>query len=215
MITTNQDQEVFVIPSSSGYSCLGFQNCFDHTKQLSELLSRPDLSPNPDEIGQVKQYELYQQLTRLALSSTKDLGTYFDPNTGSDVRYWLEHARQNHLRLRLFLGDRLTGRDWLEEFDVIGTIGRSMGPLKVPLLIRNAQSCGGAAISTSSIVRIVDVKTKRERYRHAKYHQPVFSYVQDGDRWAVMTDNQLHARFSSERQAKNWIAFMRGERMCA
>ena len=51
--------------------------------------------------------------------------------------------------VRISLGetaDPNIGFDWLEEFESYGYIGRSMGPIKVPLLVANTRSLGGGSI---------------------------------------------------------------------
>lgn len=73
-------------------------------------------------------------------------------------------------RIRIFYGDKNTGRDWLEEYDNMGYIGRTTGNNKVPILIKTRNSSGGGAISTDSIVKIM--VGKRVLYKHPKYHCP-------------------------------------------
>ena len=74
-------------------------------------------------------------------------------------------------RVRIFLGDTKTGKDWFESYDTIGYIGRSCGTVKIPLLIRNTRSMGGSAIMEHCIVKItVDKKTV---YQHPNYHCPI------------------------------------------
>ena len=80
-------------------------------------------------------------------------GTSYDLRTPNEViRVW--NCPTNRIRLHISLGDTATGLDWLEENDVCGYVGRSMGPIKVPLLIANRRSLGGGAILDHCIVRI-------------------------------------------------------------
>lgn len=44
--------------------------------------------------------------------------------------------------------------DWNEQFDVTGYVGRSTGPIKVPLLIHNRRSLGGPAILDHCIIGV-------------------------------------------------------------
>src|SRR5437899_9975118 len=86
-------------------------------------------------------------------------GTSFDERTPDEVIRVLENARLNRTRLHVSLGETdndrgQLGRDWLEEFETHGYIGRSMGPVKVPLLIANRRSTGGGAILDHCIIRI-------------------------------------------------------------
>lgn len=212
-VSINAAQRLFVIPSGGGYSCFGFENCFAHAKQLSQLLHRPDLEPLEADIGTIKQYGGYMHLTQLA--GRANLGTYFMPGTPNNVRRILENYRLSHSQIRIFLGDTETGRDWLEEYDVLGHIGRSTGWLKCPLLIK-ARACAGPAILTACIVRLLDVKTRRELYRHPAYHQPQLSIEAIGQgpyKASVLVNSKLHARFKNEAAAARWVAFMCGDSM--
>jgi hypothetical protein len=75
--------------------------------------------------------------------------THFHTETPPAVRRILESARQSGTRLRVFYGDAKTGAPWLEESDVLGRIGRSMGPVRVPLILARANSSGGPALLES------------------------------------------------------------------
>ena len=208
-VTVNEQQRVFVIRcGGGGFSCFGFDNCFGHCEQLAGLLGVPDLAPRPEEIGTLAQYDLY--LTLIALASTRELGTYFDPGTPPAVRRALEEARVHRSTVRLFQGDRETGRSWLEENDVIGRIGRSTGILKVPLLV-SAGADGGGAILTACVVRILDVHSRRELYRHPTFHVPPME-VRGAE---VLVGGAVHARFPTAKLARDWKGFMHGELMRA
>lgn len=142
-------------------------------------------------------------------------GTSYHPETPQGVIDMLERARQYNLRVRLFYGDPQTGRDWLEEHDTQGTIGRSMGPVKIPILIHNARSLGGGAILDHCIVRItID---KLNVYRHPDYHLPDFKLKYNSDPGneytvSVMDGNEVIARFPDEGKARKWLDFIRGNR---
>lgn len=79
-------------------------------------------------------------------------------------------------RLCIRYGDQDTGRDWGDP-PMCGTIGRSAGTQKVPLLIKSKRSTGGEAILDHKIIRITrGAKPKDGRnyvlYQHSKYHYP-------------------------------------------
>ncbi len=142
-------------------------------------------------------------------------GTSYDIRTPDEVVQILEAARLNRTRLHISLGDPETGDDWLEEFDVYGYIGRSMGPIKVPLLIANRRSLGGGAILDHCIVRIRMSAGGRVLYQHPTYHhgsleihrkaEPV--ELPDGRVLLVdvLRDGQLHASFEDLGQARRWV----------
>lgn len=118
-------------------------------------------------------------------------------------------------RVRLFLGDTATGAAWPEEFDVIGTIGRSMGPCRVPLLINNARSTGGAPISVELVVAIFNTRTGHALYRHPTFNPGAWDAIPSdmpGYSEAATHNGTLHARFKKPGQAGRYCAFMRGER---
>ncbi|HOV56350.1 MAG TPA: hypothetical protein PLN91_00565 [Rhodanobacteraceae bacterium] len=142
-------------------------------------------------------------------------GTYYHQQTPVKVREILESYRNNHKRVRLFYGDTTTGRDWMEEHDVIGTIGRSMGPLKVPLLI-GPRCDGGPALLDHCIVRIIDVATRCERWRHPSY---VLPEITPGSPWseefpfAFYSEGHPVASFHTATKADRWLDFIAGRSM--
>jgi hypothetical protein len=83
----------------------------------------------------------------------------------------LESARLSGAHVRMFYGDE-HGRDWCEEWEVSGTIGRSTGRIKIPLIIKTSRSSGGPAILDNCIVRLL--VNGCEVYRQSNYQLPVF-----------------------------------------
>jgi len=153
-------------------------------------------------------------------------GTAFHIDTPDRVVDILTAAIQarRQYRLRLFLGDPTTGRDWgKEDYCSIGYIGRSTGRIKIPLCVYNQRSMGGPALLDDKIVKIVDVQSKRVLYQHPAYHQPTYTVGKPPEKIGNVTmeeyqagvyaDGENVANFKTERQANHWIAFMRGERM--
>lgn len=142
-------------------------------------------------------------------------GTYYHDTTPAAIVAALDDAMRSKARIRLWYGDRETGKNWLEENDVCGTVGRSMGPIKTALLIANSRSMGGGAILADSIVCLrVD---GREVFRHPSFKLPEISLVFENKHahcpWAATVNGDpAHARFSTETKGKRWAAFMRGER---
>jgi hypothetical protein len=147
-------------------------------------------------------------------------GTSYDERTPDEVIQVLESARLNRTRLHISLGETdndrgQLGRDWLESFETHGYIGRSMGPIKVSLLVANRRSTGGGAILDHCIVRIRASAGGRELYKHPQYHfgameirrkaEPVT--LPDGRvlRVDVLRDGQEQAAFESEASARRYV----------
>lgn len=146
-------------------------------------------------------------------------GTFYDTRTPGEVIRVLENARLNRTRLHISLGetfaDRNVGFDWLEEFESYGSIGRSMGPIKVPLLIANTRSLGGGAILDHCIVRIRESAGGRVLYQHPAYHHGTLEIrvkteplmLPDGRLLTVdvLRDGKVHASFQDMAQARRWV----------
>lgn len=154
-------------------------------------------------------------------------GTFYDHRTPYDVIEILEAARKTGSRVRLFFGDTETGRDWLEEYDVTGTVSRSMGPHKIPILISNRRSTGGGAILDHCILRIL--VNGVEKYRNPNYQEPDFVIIPTPESnaitmaehrkysklpYTVKVNGLGHAAFKSKDAADRWVDFMRGKRGC-
>ncbi len=145
-------------------------------------------------------------------------GTSYDERTPDEVVAVLESARQNRTRLHVSLGETegpQAGRDWLEDSDVMGYIGRSMGPVKVPLLIANRRSTGGGAILDHCIVRIRTSSGGRVLWMHPHYHNGVLEIRQKAEPITlqdnrvltvdVLRDGEPHAAFESVEKARRWV----------
>ncbi len=109
-----------------------------------------------------------------------DNGTAFHIDTPEQVVRILENALHTPQRLKLYLGDSDTGADWGEEHDTTGTIGRSTGNVKIPILLNNTRSIGGGAILDNCIVKIRDMRTKQILYVHPNY-RPLHISIEASD----------------------------------
>ena len=136
-------------------------------------------------------------------------GTTFHAETPIKVCNILNDAISSRCskRIRIFLGDRETGKDWNEFFDNIGYVGRSTGSSKIPLMIHNTRSTGGCAILDDCIVKItVDKKTI---YQHPKYH---CSIIVDGSSVIDTEDNKVIANCKNAETAKRYFDYLKGTR---
>lgn len=152
----------------------------------------------------------------------RDGEMFFHSGTVDSVIDVLKQAKYRGFRIRLFYGDTRSGESWMEEHDIMGTVGCSMGPLKVPLLIQRSYSMGGGAIMDDCIVRIQSMSGK-DLYRHPTFYVPSMRVVkrqeplQQRNHFPPLThevwvNEEAHAAFASEQRARMWIEFMQGNR---
>jgi len=92
-------------------------------------------------------------------------GTSYHKETKDEVIEVLENARAKRTRLHFEFGDPKTGKNWNEENDVDGYIGRSTGIIKIPLLIKNSRSTGGGVLLDNCIIAIYTSKGKEVLYK--------------------------------------------------
>jgi len=144
---------------------------------------------------------------------------YFNDETSDKVKECLEHCYNSKLRIRVWYGDAKTGVSWMDEYETTGTIGRSTGQQKIPLLIKNSRSSGGGGILCHCIIRIDVISSRRTIYKHPLFNVPLLTVATNKDNgtknkypFIVLKNNGLQARFKSEKQAKNYIDFMLGNR---
>ena len=212
-VTLNTEQKLYVIATGYGCSCFGFDNARDHANQMAQHLNRTDLFFSPHDYATLAGYKKYEEAVSAWSRSALTRQTYFDPGTDPKAAAVLESRRQTGGKVRLVLGDTGTGEPWLNEYDVVGKIGRSGGSLKVPLLVEEGES-GGGAILTACMLNIIDWKSGRTLYRHPAYREPELS-LQPSDiperPWAVIHLNEVIAQFKDMGKACAYIAFMRGE----
>ena len=91
-------------------------------------------------------------------------GTSYNSKTSMDVIEILEQARLNGTRIVLDYGDVKTGESWGEIHDITGTIHRSSGSIKIPILLYNKRCLGGGAILDNCIIGIKTSKGKKVLY---------------------------------------------------
>lgn len=140
----------------------------------------------------------------------------FSDNTNDRVKQVLTSCYNRKNRIRIVYGDVTTGESYLDEYEILGYVGKSTGTKPVALLINNSRSFGGGSILTDIILKIVDTQTKQVLFQHKNYVMPVLTkkisshsnYLYD-----VIYNGELVARFKTEKQANNYIDFMQCKRM--
>lgn len=140
-------------------------------------------------------------------------GTSYHAETPPEVVRAIENLRQTGKRARLHYGNTETGLTWLDEWDMSGTIGRSIGPEKTPLLIARRDSLGGGGLLDHCIIRIT--VSGRDVYRHPLYHCPPVVIVREPETIngttypeRVEIGGEIHARFAKPGGALKWVAKM-------
>ena len=144
--------------------------------------------------------------------------THFYDGTPEKVKQILESELYSDNRIRVFFGDQETGKDWEEEHETIGYVGRSTGTEPILILLNNNRSMYGGAILTNCIVKIT--KNGRVLYQHPNYHQNkhfVGDSVNDGYAEAAYQEKEdgtkeMVAQFKKIGQAQRWIDFIEGRR---
>lgn len=207
-------QGLYEIRRGDVVSFLGFDHVRDHVQYIAQRLLHAQQAPwawTVGDHGAVSGYEKYRQAVAAWGQSRWTDTTFFGPGVDPRVALCLEACRLSGQPVRLILGNAATGQPWFCEHDVVGTIGRSLGPLKAPLLIAPGETCGPAVLC-DCIVAIVDWGTGDVLYRHADYRAPELRIepLDEGEGWAVRHGAETIAAFDDLGRAGCYVAFMRG-----
>jgi hypothetical protein len=112
------------------------------------------------------------------INDGQNLPIAYHEQTGEELIKVLEMVRKNRIRVKIYLGDIKTGKDWCEEHDTIGYIGLSKGTqARYPILIYNERSYGGGALLDHCIVKIKESKGGKILYQAKNYKQPEIEIV--------------------------------------
>lgn len=143
-------------------------------------------------------------------------------NVNNSLMNILLNSFAYRFRIRIWYGDQETGRSWNEQYDTMGRIGRTTGNIKIPILVKNSRSWGGEVVLVGSIIRIDAIEDKRTLWEVPNFHvedmkvYEVFGYKNYKYRVAKLSEDsgewEDQASFKTEKQAHNWVAFMRGKR---
>lgn len=137
-------------------------------------------------------------------------GTYYNEKTPDDVIRLLERLRKNGTSVIVRYGDTETGFDWMEENDVEGTVGRSTGTVKIPLLVPRNEN-GGPGMLDHCIVKIVDAITGKALYTHPHYwRRTVKIHPSDTAPYVAMAlfDDEIVARFKTAQELAKFVRIM-------
>lgn len=211
-MTINPEQGLFVFSHGTHVTCLGFEVVFKRLRQYCQLLGWQ--FPSHTQKGSEEQWACYRKAESALIKLGRN-ATLFSPDTPQEVQSVLNQAISTRARIRVVFGDPETGRDSLEEYDVIGYVSRTTGALKSPILVHNRASFGGVLMSTDRILRIVDVKTRRDLYRCPTYKVPEVQYKTgdaEGLEFEAWVNDSCIARFKSSDARERWAQFIRCER---
>ena len=95
-------------------------------------------------------------------------GTFYNSKTKDKVVEIIEEARLNRTRIRYEYGGE-DGQSWGDRYDVRGTVGRSTGSVKIPIILYSSRSHGGVGILTHCIIKIVRVGDRKVLYEQANF----------------------------------------------
>ena len=130
----------------------------------------------------------------------------FHNETPEEVCQILANANRTSEKVKLYFGDKLTGRDWNEEYDTIGRIGKSAGDIHVPILLKTKRSIGGGQILDHCIVKIKSMASGMTLYQHPGYVQPeveIVHVIEDIEfPYETLVNGNLHGRHKTERSEK-------------
>lgn len=132
-VTINQDQELYVIPSGNGFSCLGFDVVIRKIKALGEELHLPY---NNLVRGSMETYNTYLNVIEIALEKHQATGwrsksELYSPFIGNEGKR-VEVEYNNGEKERFY-------------------IGKSMGFIPCHIKIKKSNSIGGEAVYFNSI----------------------------------------------------------------
>ena len=137
-------------------------------------------------------------------------GTYYDARAEDSVIGMLDTLRKLRTVVILSYGDKKDGRQWLEENDITGRVGRSWGPVKMPLIVKNG-SIGGSHILDHCLVRIRNKKTGGVIWQHKTWYLPTFHWRLTEEvntakylPLEVLAYGNVVARFRDLKTAKQW-----------
>lgn len=212
-VTINNTQRLFVIESEGGVSCLGFDVVDAQRRYIADKLK---LNLAYAQSGALEAYEQHQALVRQWCEKAKEDKSmiFFGSNAvPMKLRRVLRDLVMSNDVVRIMCGDPATGTVWMEENDVIGRIGLSTGPMRVPILVPEGDRYG-APLLCENILMVKDWKTSTVLFGRP-FKVPVLdvrveSTLIAGTRHVVHHAGQPQASFESAMQAYAYMAFMTG-----
>jgi len=137
----------------------------------------------------------------------KDKPIAYREKTPKEVISVLERCRKNRTRIKVNLGDILTGKSWNEENMTFGYIGLSRGKdAYFPILVNNSRSMGGSLLMDDNILQIKESKGSRIIYQSKNFIPSIIEIKNGSDipeyTHEVWVNNKLYSRHKSLKSAE-------------
>ena len=163
---------LFICTYSGESRVLDFSTVQSNANALAGRLSRNDLLIGIDELASRTAFEKYQVLLSLAAKQNWS-ELWYDPRVSISARQALQSAKVTGRKVRIFYGNAATGQDSLMHKGVVGWIGglRVDGLPRVGLSEHQGQPAGHR-VHELDVVRVVDIGSFVDVYRHSNYHLP-------------------------------------------
>lgn len=141
----------------------------------------------------------------------KQIGEFFfEEGTDEQVANVVNRMYQTKKRYKVYFGCVDTGKVYAEEYDTIGTVGKSTGQIKIPLMITRKGNMGGGALLPSLIVAVREMDTNYFIYKHSKFVEPTVEIKENTSpdpslkeyKFETYFNGELHGRHKSLRSAQ-------------
>ena len=140
------------------------------------------------------------------IEGNKPMPIAYNLGTSQQVINAIERARINRTRIRIYLGDIITGKCWNEENDIAGYVGLSKGnKAYYPILVNNSASFGGGSLMDNCIIKIIESKGTKVLYQSNNFIQPIVEIkdsVKIGFTHSVYIDGSLYSNHTSLKSAQ-------------
>jgi hypothetical protein len=108
-------------------------------------------------------------MIQITYIKSEKTGISYNDKTPQNIINIIDNLYQTKTRVTFDFGDIETGKSWGEVNGIKGTIGKSTGSTKIPLLIHNARSLDGGSLLTHCIVKISESKGGKLIYQHENF----------------------------------------------
>ena len=138
-------------------------------------------------------------------NKTKRIGKFcFSEETPLELCNLINQLHGSNKRVKIFNGNKETGKTWNEEHDNTGYIGRSTGPIHIPLLVYNKMSRGGQGLLDDSILAVMETTgSKNFLYKHPKLQLPTIEIIEKDGKYNTIINGELYGVHETLKEAQN------------